>query len=67
MLQCWSLDPGERPLFAHLVQLLSQILEGLSGYIDVGSFGTTSTSTMTESEANVIHETSRKELSPGES
>lgn len=67
MLQCWSLDPGERPSFSHLVQLLSQILEGLSGYMDVGGFGTTSTSTMTESEANLIHETGRKELSPGES
>ena len=67
MLQCWSLDPSERPSFSHLVEFLSQTLEGSSGYMDIGDFGTTSECTMTESEANVIQETSRKELSPGES
>ena len=68
MLECWSLDPIERPSFSHLVQSLSQILEGVSGYIDVGAFGTASLcSTMTESEANIIQETSRDELTPEES
>ena len=68
MLECWSLDPIERPSFSHLVQFLSQVLEGVSGYIDVGAFGSTSQfSIMTESEANIIQETSRNELTPGES
>ena len=68
MLECWSLDPIERPSFSHLVQFLSQVLEGVSGYIDVGAFGSTSQfSIMTESESNIIQETSRNELTPGES
>lgn len=68
MLECWAMDPIERPSFGQLVQLLSQILEGVSGYMDVGAFGTTSLcSTMTESESNIIQETSRNKLTPGES
>ena len=38
MQRCWSLDPSERPSFSHLVQLLSQALEGLSDYMDIGRF-----------------------------
>ena len=61
------MDPIERPSFSHLVQDLSQILEGVSGYIDVGAFGTASLcSTMTGSESNIIQETSRNKLTPGE-
>ena len=58
MLECWSLDPVERPSFSYLVQLLSQTLEGLSGYMDVGAFRNASLCT---SEANLIQETSMQE------
>ena len=67
---CWSMDPIERPSFSHIVQHLSLILESVSGYIDVGTFESTSASlcsTMTESESNIIQETSRNKLTPGES
>ena len=63
MQRCWSLDPSERPSFSHLVQLLSQALEGLSDYIDIGGFkaesdaatSTSFTSTIARSE---VQETS---------
>ena len=62
MQHCWLLDPSERPSFSHLVQLLSQALEGLSDYMDVGGFkagpdaaSTSFTSAMARSE---VQETS---------
>ena len=58
MQRCWSLDPSERPSFSHLVQLLSQSLEGLSDYMDISGFkakpdaaaSTSFTSTMARSD-----------------
>ena len=61
MLRCWSLESDERPPFSHLVKLLSQMLEGASGYMDVRAFGAAtpsacSTTTVTESEVSFIQE-----------
>ena len=39
MQHCWELDPKSRPSFSDLVSSLSQSLEAMAGYIDVGTFG----------------------------
>ena len=39
MLQCWEFDPKNRPTFSNLVQSLSQSLEAMAGYMDIGAFG----------------------------
>ena len=39
MQHCWELDPKSRPSFSDLVSSLSQSLEAMAGYMDVGAFG----------------------------
>ena len=39
MLHCWELDPKDRPTFAGLVNSLSQSMESMASYMDVGAFG----------------------------
>ena len=39
MQRCWQLDPKSRPSFSDLVSSLSQSLEAIAGYMDVGAFG----------------------------
>ena len=39
MQHCWELDPESRPSFSDLVSSLSQTLEAMAGYIDIGTFG----------------------------
>ena len=39
MLQCWEIEPKDRPCFSDLVSSLSQSLEAMAGYMDVGAFG----------------------------
>ena len=39
MQHCWELDPTSRPSFSDLVSSLSQSLEAMAGYMDVGAFG----------------------------
>ena len=39
MLQCWVTEPKSRPTFSDLVSSLSQSLEAMVGYMDVGAFG----------------------------
>ena len=34
-MQCWCLDPSERPMFQSLVCRLSGLLERESGYLDL--------------------------------
>ena len=39
MQHCWELDPKSRPSFSDLVSSLSQSLEAMADYMDVGAFG----------------------------
>ena len=39
MLSCWELEPDSRPTFSNLVSSLSQLLETMAEYMDVGAFG----------------------------
>ena len=39
MLQCWEMERKSRPTFSDLVSSLSQSLEAMVGYMDVGAFG----------------------------
>ena len=38
MLQCWELEPQERPTFAAIVESLSHFLETMVDYMDIGGF-----------------------------
>ena len=38
MLQCWELEPDLRPSFSNLVESVSNILENMAGYMDIGAF-----------------------------
>ena len=37
MSDCWTEDPNGRPSFFHLVSTISDRLESIAGYLDVGS------------------------------
>ena len=39
MLRCWELEPKDRSTFSDLVSSLSQSLEAMASYMDVGAFG----------------------------
>ena len=39
MQRCWELEPKSRPCFSDVVSSLSQSLEAMVGYMDVGAFG----------------------------
>ena len=41
MLQCWELEPVNRPRFANIVSTLSDSLEAMAGYVDIGALGGT--------------------------
>ena len=41
MLQCWDIQPENRPTFSNIVSPLSQSLEAMAGYMDIGAFGET--------------------------
>ena len=44
MQRCWSLEPEHRPMFSQLVEYLSNLLEGMAGYVHIGAFGHTTQS-----------------------
>ena len=37
MLSCWELEPDNRPTFSNLVGMLSQMLETMADYLDIGN------------------------------
>ena len=39
ILQCWELEPVNRPTFANVVSALSDSLQAMAGYLDIGAFG----------------------------
>ena len=39
MLHCWELEPKHRPTFSEVVNSLSQSLETMADYMDIGAFG----------------------------
>ena len=38
MFKCWYMDPNKRPTFSELVNMMSQNLASLAGYLDVCAF-----------------------------
>ena len=40
-LQCWEIDPVNRPRFTNIVDALSDSLQAMAGYLDIGAFGET--------------------------
>ena len=38
MLNCWEINPKDRPAFSSLVSSLSHSLEAMAGYMDVNTF-----------------------------
>ena len=45
MMWCWEMEPGDRPSFSVMVQKLSQSLEEMADYLQVGAFSHPDTST----------------------
>ena len=39
ILQCWELEPVNRPTVANIVGALSDSLQAMAGYLDIGAFG----------------------------
>ena len=39
MLHCWEREPQNRPTFSNFVESLSQSLEAMADYMDIGAFG----------------------------
>ena len=39
MKQCWTFEPEGRPTFSQIVESLTQVLESMAGYLEVGAFG----------------------------
>ena len=50
MMQCWEMEPSERPAFSTLVQALSKSLEKMAGYLPIGVFAG-----LNEENATYIH------------
>ena len=65
MLQCWEMERKSRPTFSDLVSSLSQSLEAMVGYMDVGAFGQVDTMASESgfSEPSKDHNSSEKEPS----
>ena len=38
MLQCWEMEPGNRPSFSTLTKTISNSLEEMADYLHVGAF-----------------------------
>ena len=41
ILQCWEVDPVNRPRFTSIVDALSDSLQAMAGYLDISAFGET--------------------------
>ena len=51
MLWCWEMEPGKRPSFSALVQILVKTLEQMAGYLHVGAFTDLDSSTGADMQA----------------
>ena len=55
ILQCWEFEAINRPGFADIVSALSESLEAMAGYLDIGAFS--GETTVTVAEINECRET----------
>ena len=48
---CWEMDPDKRPSFSTLVESISETLERMADYLDIGAFSDDYDATSEHAEA----------------
>ena len=62
-MQCWELEPVNRPTFANIVSALSDSLQAMAGYMDIGAFTTVVIKECTETLEELVEEQSLCQVS----